>query len=115
MVGIYRFTEKNAGTEHLGYRVKRICHKNVVEKLVIEVELFNRVEDGSHIEKKGAENLVEIFNILEENLERAKDKTYTQGENQQNYDRHGSHKNVSVDYGRLIREEIEIKNKAYKN
>lgn len=114
MVWVYRFTEKNAGAEHLGYRIKRICHKDIAEKLVVEVELFNRVENGGHIEKQGAENFVKIFDILEENFKCAEYKTYTQRENQQNDDRHGSHKNVGVDYGRLIREEIEIKNEAYK-
>ena len=72
------FSEKNACTEHLGYRIERICHKNIVEYLVVEVKLLNGVENRGHVVKKGTEYFIEILDILKENLTSTKDKSYTE-------------------------------------
>lgn len=75
MVDVEHFAVKHTASEHLGDRIKRICHKSHFENLALDVKLLNLIENRGEVEKKCAEYLIEIFNILEENFKCGKNKT----------------------------------------
>lgn len=115
MVHIEHFAVKNTASEHIGYRVKRVCHKSHFYKAAGNVELINMVENRGEVEQKHTEYLIEIFNILEEHFKGTENQTYADAQNKQNYNRNGRKENVAVDNRRFVREEIEIDNETGKH
>ena len=89
MIDIEHLAVKNTASEHLGYRIKRICHECHFKDFALDVKLLNLIENRGEVEKKGAENFIEIVNILEENIESGKYKTYTYAHQKKNENGYG--------------------------
>ena len=66
--------DKNTTSEFLGYPIQRIKFKNIAYpcSAAREFHRLHCVENGSHIEKQGAEDFVDILDILKENVEHGK-------------------------------------------
>ena len=113
--GFEHFAVKHTAPEHICYGVERVCHKSHFEKFVCNIKLVNAVKNRGHIKEQHTENLIEIFNILEEHLKSAQNKTDSHAQNQQNKYRNGGEKNIRCNVRLLVRKEVKINYEAGKH